>query len=585
MIHKTTVSKIISRTGLSFLILLYAFSPVWLGNNFVFQNQTGLTVVITVLSAAGCACILIKRIYVSSILKLVTWLDLSVFGYFAYLLLQLFFYPVSSEYVLKILCLPLLYFLFRQVPVRHASGLLYLLPILTIVHIIYGYNCLAYPWQGISNVTGGFTNTGIFGGFVAMGFVSALGLLLSSKRPVVRIVLGVLLIPVTVQLIFSNSRAAYVAAVAGTLILSIPAFRKLTKWKAVIFVSALLIACALFSIKLYHLRQDSVDGRLLIWTVGGNMFTEKPITGFGPNGFQKNYPLRQGEYFKTHPDSPSADLAGDISSPFNEWLKTGVEQGIIGLLFVFGIFFMAFGNTTSPPVLRATAAALILFACFSYPFDFVAFQVLGMFCIASIASAQKSIGIARLSALRPFKNIAVKVVATCLIAITGGIILYVSLSSYGDIKNWNRTIYSFSPDDEQKITGLQTLYPALKRNAPFDFVYGSALFDAERYREAIPLLEESKELFPSSETFVLLGETYEKTGDYIQALNAWDTASYIKPALFTPHYDMAKLYFKMGDYKLAKQKAGEILSKKVKVNTPKIDQIKKEMQTIYTSDY
>ncbi|GHT80081.1 hypothetical protein AGMMS50262_24160 [Bacteroidia bacterium] len=95
-------------------------------------------------------------------------------------------------------------------------------------------------------------------------------------------------------------------------------------------ISILLVTGILFSAKIYYLKKDSADGRLLVWTVCLTMIKEKPLTGWGVNGFQKNYLLKQGEYFKNHPNSPWADLADDTTSPFNEFLKVGVEYGIIG---------------------------------------------------------------------------------------------------------------------------------------------------------------------------------------------------------------------------------------------------------------
>jgi O-antigen ligase len=98
-----------------------------------------------------------------------------------------------------------------------------------------------------------------------------------------------------------------------------------------------LIVAIFLSIKLYHFKKDSADGRLLMWTVSLNMIKEKPLTGFVPGGFRKLYPLWQGEYIANRDDSLWTILADDVSSPFNEFLKTGIEQGIIGLLFIAGI--------------------------------------------------------------------------------------------------------------------------------------------------------------------------------------------------------------------------------------------------------
>jgi len=416
--------------GLSLLILFEAFSPFRMEKNFIFQIQTEALVVVTVLSWIGVAFLIFQKRKLH-----ITMIDLLFFPYIAYLLLQLIFYPVDTYYVLTIAGLAAAYFLFRHIPVRLIPVLLALLPVMAVVQIIYGYNRFEYPWQKLSDSIGAFNNTGIFGGFIAMGFVTACGLLLSFKNLYIRIGLGIMLIPITIQLIYSQSRAAWIAAVVGTIILVIPTFRKLTKGKALIIISILLVIGVLYSIKLYHLKKDSADGRMLIWSVSWNMIKEKPLIGYGAGGFRRNYLLRQADYFENHPDSPYSDLADDIVYPFNEFLKTGIEQGIIGLLLMLGILFRAFKNTASPSVFRAILASLVGFSCFSYPFDIVAFQVLGVSCLAGIASNQKSLafaGMIHFSVILFLTRNSLKIIAMCLLIMLCGFFSFISIFTLTD---------------------------------------------------------------------------------------------------------------------------------------------------------
>ncbi|GHT55149.1 ligase [Bacteroidia bacterium] len=444
----------------------------------------------------------------------------------------------------------------------------YLLPVLVVVQIIYGYNHLTEPWQGLSDSTGAFYNTGIFGGLVALGFVTGLGLIVLTKPQkyyIDKILLGIILIPITIQLIYSQSRAAWLAAIAGIIVLLFPVFRKLTKITVVVLISVLLIFGILFSVKLYHFKKDSADGRLLIWTVSWNLFKEKPLTGFGPDGFQKNYMFRQGDYLKEHPDSPWADLADDTTSPFNEFLKVAVEQGIIGLLFVFGIVFVTAKAQKSRKE-QAVLTALIVFACFSYPFSFIAFQIVWMVCLASIANKQE--------AVLSFRGLWVKSAMTVFV-VTVGFSLY-SLCKYQQaVKQWNKATAIL---EDKTIPELQALYPILKHNALFVFIYGNALYYAERHPEAIIQLEEALQLYPNSQTLLRLGESYEKTGNDAKALDTWQIASYMKPSSFTPHYNIAKLYYNRSNCRRAKEVANKVLTKKMKINHPKIDWMKQEMR-------
>jgi O-antigen ligase len=589
--------------GLSFLILLYAFSPFWLGSRFTFQNQTGLLVVITALSTIGCAIILTKRTFTSNHPKTFTQFDVLLSVFLAYLLIQMLFYPINKEYILQLICLASVYFLFRQLPSQSVTILLFLLPISAVFQIVYGYSRLTEPWQGLSDITGGFGNTGIFGGFVAMGFVAAFGLLLLRTQMtrimqiLTRILLFVLLIPLSIQLLFSQSRAGWLAAIVGCIVLLLPLiYHKLMKRNKLIMIVLLLIIGAFLSGSLYHFKKDSADGRVLIWTVSAKMMAEKPITGFGIDGFKKNYLLYQGEYFKNNPDSRFADLADNATSPFNKWLKIGVEQGIIGLLLVFGILFMAFRASVHSPPLRVVLAALMVFACFSYPFEFMAFQVLAVFCLARAPSNSPSGGESgqqykQRVAESPLRGLGASICVLLIISACG-FVIFTSYNRYINIKDWNRAFYAYQP--KERVDILQTLYPTLQHNAQFVFSYGNTLYSVERYAEAIPVLEEAKELFPSAHIFMLLGELYEKMGSYPEALEAWQTASYIRPVLFAPHYNMAKLYQKLGESslscgegsgeRLAKQKAELILQKRVKINSHRIVRMKKEMEILLESE-
>jgi len=578
-------------SGISLLILFYAFSPFRMEKGFIFQIQAESLVFVTALSWVGSTVLFIKKNCITYILKTLTRIDLLAVAFLIYLLLQLIFYRADREYILTIVSLSAVYFLFRCIPKKLVVGLLVLLPVLVGVQIIYGYNRFEYPWQTLSDNTGAFNNTGIFGGFGAMGFVSALGLLISSKKLVFRIALGIFLLPIIIQLVYSHSRAAWVAAVVGTIVLLIPAFRKLTRQKINVIISILLIAGVFFSIKLYHFKQNSAEGRLLIWTVSWNMLKEKPLTGFGPGGFRENYPLRQGDYFKNHPDSHFSDLADDIGYPFNEFLKTGIEQGFIGLILMIGILFLAFSNNSSPPVLRAVLAALVGFSCFSYPFDVVAFQVLGVFCLAGIASTQKRVAIAsstsnslKTPVIADLTRNPLKLIATGLIIAFCGVVLFFSFNYFNDVKKWNQIIRSYSFGNEKQITEFQNLYPVFQHNDKFVFIYGKALYDSRRYAEAIPLLETAKEIFPHTQTLITLGEAFEKTGEYSKALENWETASYIRPSLFKPHYNMAKLYFNLKNYAQARQQARAVLNKKIKIDNPEIDRMKRECLNWLASD-
>jgi tetratricopeptide (TPR) repeat protein len=213
----------------------------------------------------------------------------------------------------------------------------------------------------------------------------------------------------------------------------------------------------------------------------------------------------------------------------------------------------------------------LVFACFSYPLNFIEFQILSILCLASVAAGQEPVKMRPVSVSLNNKSLIIVFI------VIAGSTLY-SLCKYQyTVNQWNK---HSTPIDDKTIPELQTLYPALKHNALFVSVYGSILYSREYYSEAIPVLEEALNLYPNSLVLLRLGESYEKTGNDFKAIEAWETASYMKPSLFTPHYNLANLYFKQTDYGRAKQEANIILNKKIKTDHPKINRMKKEMQAI-----
>ena len=572
-------------------ILLYSFSPFWLGSSFTFQNQAGAMLVLATLATLGCIALLLRCGYTSThrtALASFSILDVLLSAFLGYVLLQSLFYPADSGHVIRWMTLALMYILFRQLPSSWTIRLLFLVPVMAVFQTVYGYFQLAYPWQGLSDITGGFGNTGIFGGFVALGWATALGLLFmhgnrcaaekTSRWLVVFLLL--LLIPLSIQLVYSQSRAAWLAAITGAAVLLVsPVFRRLKRRNALMVTAFLLIAFALLLVPLYHYKKDSADGRMLIWTVSTKMMADKPLTGFGTDGFQRHYLHYQADYFKNNPQSRYAYLADNAVSPFNEWLGVGVERGIVGLLPVLGMLFFAFRYSWGSPPLRAVISALVVFAGFSYPFSFVAFKVLAVFCLASVPSPVVVGMQPMLAGARVLPQwLRRQFVLYCFVGVMGGAIVYSSFVHYNAVKEWNSAFHARSVSEQTQ--RMEVLYPVFQRNALFVTVYGTILHRAQQHQQALPVLERAVALFPSAQSFILLGELYEHTGNYSAALAAWETASYIRPVLFAPLYNRALLYHRLGYHQQAREIAEEVVNKRVKIRSPVIERMRTEMRKL-----
>lgn len=109
--------------------------------------------------------------------------------------------------------------------------------------------------------------------------------------------------------------------------------------KSFFFVGVLEMVYALGG--LYYWKQDSADGRLLAWQISVEMIADRPVFGWGSDGFDTFYMPYQADYFSRHPNSPFLLLADNLSHPFNEFLWFSVQYGIAGLIFL--LFILGWG--------------------------------------------------------------------------------------------------------------------------------------------------------------------------------------------------------------------------------------------------
>lgn len=97
----------------------------------------------------------------------------------------------------------------------------------------------------------------------------------------------------------------------------------------------LLVAGSVYT---YHLKKDSADGRMLIWKLSAQMVSEQPH-GYGYGLFERNYNLRQAEYFASGEALQTERRnASFVSMAYNDYLEQTIEGGVIGGLFFFAFY-------------------------------------------------------------------------------------------------------------------------------------------------------------------------------------------------------------------------------------------------------
>jgi len=313
----------------------------------------------------------------------------------------------------------------------------------------------------------------------------------------------------------------------------------------------------------------------------------------------------QAAYFQKNPDSSYSTYADDIETPFNEFLKILIEQGIVGLLLfsylLFGLFFrtqmtqmtqiFADKNSFISVISASFVCFILIFGLFSYPFDKLPFLMLFVFSIAIISKESMSKTVISFVTVIPrlTRNLliftkSIKMLLFILIILVSGKIAVDAYSYSKSCKEWNKALIHFSKEKEESLSQLKKLYPVLENNPVFLTTYGKAMGFGEHHAEAVTILEKAVKKLPTSTSYIELGKSYESCGLSEKSFECWEHSGFMVPARFTPLFLTMKLHFKNQEYELAKEFAEKLLVKKIKIDNPEIDRMKREAIDIISND-
>jgi len=601
--------------ALGFLVLLYSLSPFRIWEKFVLPNQIEIIVVVSYLAVFILGFLLFRFFKDTSIIKLaISNIDILLLVYVSYIGCRYLFQykTINPEFVFEGFSLVVFYILFRNLSHKTTTCLLWIFPLAGLAQILYGIETQTdnfAPGYGLSDITGVFSNTGILGGFIAITTVATFGLAFRSLNPIIsgfkrklfrngKALLFVVFSILSIQLVASNSRAAWCGCLAGALYLIgthlglRPKFVNLASFKkwAIAVLSLSLVALLLYG--LYQYKKGSADGRILIWQVSSDMIKEMPLFGHGPGGFKANYMEYQAAYFASNPESPLSYLADDNFYAFNEFIRIWVEQGaVVLLLSVLLLYFLFFGNKSeglnedwATITAKSSLLAILVFGLFSYPTEVFQFNVMAVFFVAILSKrspAIKYIIIEPASENQKSLKWALKIgVAVLWLAVA----LEITTLGYDyatACKKWDSALKGFSETNPaNSIAMLEKVCPRLKNNGIFLTTYGKVLTLSRQYNKAIEALQRANCHLPSAANYTELGKCYRETGDPEHAEAAWAKASYMMPSQFTPKYLTAKMYFENGKTAESQQIARELLNKDIKIWSPGLQNILDELKEL-----
>lgn len=408
-------------------------------------------------------------------------------------------------------------------------------------------------YNGYYSYTGSFENPAVFAMLLAICVPISVYFALRRKNTILWSIIASYFL---VFICFSESRASLLGACTAVLILFLndSKTRKvlLNKWLLILLLP--IVLGLLFF--LYRYKVDSANGRLLIWRVSLNMFLDKPLFGFGTNGFLAHYMEYQSYYFYCHPDSPFQQLADNVNNPFNEFVLVLVNYGLIGfccLLFLltFVIKRLLSNKGNQRIILLSIIDVLLVISFFSYPFSMPFIWVIsGAILLFTF--------IPRIEHLKTLYRWSI--VAICFT------IVFISIPRFLNEFKWkNIQQESLAGNTEIMLEEYQNLYTEMCHNALFMYNYGAELHYSKHYEESLKILNECSVILNDYEVQMLLGDNCQQIGDTISAINHYSQASFMVPSKYLPHYCNMKLFIDMGDSIQAVKTAKKIVSMNNKV--------------------
>ncbi len=568
--------------------------------------------------------------------------------------------PISSRLV-ELVGLSVLYFLLRQIRCKHYILLLVAVSVGGVVQAIYGNLQLWGIYSShhsLFKLTGSFFNPGPYAGYLASVFPVVVGLyifklnLLTKASNSFMKFLAQMLNRVTnwIKIISPNfiikfrkkniaeeqnvksdlanvSLFSSVFFIIGILmVLVLPATRSRAAWLAVLVSSFFLLSIryqfkykffeffntklkragviilgiillSITSFGIYHLKEGSSNGRILIWKVSLNMIKDQPLLGAGFDQFKANYMNYQANFFRDNPNVPEAIVAGDSNYAFNEVIQQTTENGIFSFLLIGLILFVIFSKSKNKKyeeaesnddekliyITKAGIISVLIFSLFSYPTQILPVKLSLVLYLAIIGALSP-----RRMQIKLPEKLTGKITRQSLNVISGLVLLFLVIGggkyiyNYQEaFANWKKAfkLYQFGAYSEC-LEDYKKAYPILRRNGEFLTNYGKALSMAERHNQAIEILESASESFPNTVVYTALGNSYQSIGKIKKAEEAYLQAWYMIPSRFYPLYLLAKLYDETGQTEKAVEIAYRILRKEVKVHSTAIEEIKEEMRKI-----
>lgn len=464
---------------------------------------------------------------ISSVLKssVFTFSFTSVFisVWIAYVFLHGCFALVSEHYRTLYLCLTLLFALTlahsQRVGLISRFEIENVLLFIAVIHILFIIG-QSFGILNSGNVFFRFTGCNENPTVTALYLTGCIPLitnrLVSSKY---KVVYAVMLLLSLIAVLLLRCRAAYVGVIV---VFSISIFTsanlkqyKYGKTPILLVVILLFTILVPVCLKMYEMKKNSADGRLLIWRLSTSMIIERP-SGYGYGLFERYYNLRQADYFANNYSPIEANNADHVYMAYNDYLEHGVEGGIVGMFFLFTFYAIMIWKSVRKRK-KQDVAVFSSFAIMSL-FNFVYTSIMPwilLMCYASFVVLEDK---CKYKALPHFSYIGAMLFVV-LVLMTG------KLSRMIDAQLQLKKISSDSVNDES----FARLEDCISTSEAFWQIRAINNFKNKRYMYALENIQQAQKYSSSPQLFLLKIYCLKSIGQTDEAERCFDTLRNMVP--------------------------------------------------------
>jgi len=530
-----------------------------------------------------------------------------------YLTFNRFFFQEKFGFSIKhneLLLLSVFYLLLKFLRKQHFILLLIILQISCVSQVIHGYlQLFSIGTFGASSlgVTGSFSNPGPFAGFFASVWPVSLGMILYREKlqdvfnklrskkissiiqffikwaPLICLI-GILLIIPSLK-----SRASLMSIFVSSILLwftkpillqKIGLYKNYKK-----LILSLFICSTIFFLifGLYFFNRDSANGRLLIWKVSKDIFLDYPLLGIGYDNFSAYYMNYQADFFLKNKLEEQIMVADNTNYAFNDVLQFILENGIVGflLLILLVVYILKPARYLDKASILwkisvASISGIIFFSFFSYPSQILPIKIVFVICLAIVSRELQPVFIHSLNRLFVLPTLTLILIALLSNDLT---------KQRNGFKQMKLAEMVYKVQDYEGSIELYDEYSVIfSKYGFFLSSYGKALSMNNQHQAAIETLEEAKKYLNNSVIETGLGDSHSKLGQFEKAEISYTKSHLMTPNRFYPLFQLLKLYEQTNSSKKVDSIGNVILSKRVKINSTAIREIKVKTKFILTKN-